>query len=245
MKTLKLIAVWISGMLIALTFNSCLDDDGYSLNEFRISVATVESQGGGSHYFRLDNGETLWPSAGYYLGHNFDDGQRTLLNYTLLSDSIKGFSHYIKVNRVDAILTKSLAENKGLQNDSIYGTDPIKVKDLWIGNGYLNLVFGYNYGGQATHFVNLLQAEEEDPYTVEFRHNAYNDSPQIGMDGIVCFDLSTLPDTKGETVQLVFRVNTFDGEKEIELDYNSSRQTKEKSYVFPSDFNPEMLERLN
>jgi hypothetical protein len=203
-------------------FQSCLDDDGYSLGKYWINIATIESQESGSHYFRLDDGTTLWPAAGYYLGHNLEDGQRTLLNYTILSDSLDGFAHYVKVNGIDPILTKKIAKNKNEENDSIYGTDPVSTQEIWIGNGYLNVWFIANFGGHQKHFVNLLQTNEEDPYELEFRHNAYDDPPVAASQGIVCFDLSGLPDTNGETVKLTIRIHTFKGDKTIGLDYNSS-----------------------
>lgn len=247
MKALS-ICVPVTGILsMVLLFNSCLDDDGaYSLGDFRMEIATVESLESSQHYFRLDDGTTLWPAAGYYLGHNLDDGQRTWLNYTLLSDKKDGFDHYIKVNGADPILTKKIAEDKGEENNAVYGTDPVGIDEnyIWIGNGYLNIIFSFNYGGTKTHFINLLPAgDEENAYQVEFRHNAYNDPQQTAVSGIVCFDLSDLPDTGGETVKLTVKVNTFSGEKTYELDYNSNRE--QASGTESAGFNLENFERVN
>lgn len=216
--------------LTSLTFYSCLDDDGYSLDKFWISVATVETTDNNSHYFRLDDGSTLWPAAGYYTGHNLEKGDRAILNYTLLSDSLSGFSHYAKINWVDPVLTKDLAENLGGKNDSIYGTDPVKIDEIWIGDGYLNVLFVANTSGTIKHFVNLVKNSDENvPYTLEFRHNAYNDYPDRSASGIVCFNLSELPDTNDETVKLTIRVKTFDGEKDYVLDYKTNQKGKVQS----------------
>jgi len=212
-----------------------------------MEVATVESLDSNQHYFKLDDGSTLWPANVIgYTGHNLDDGQRTWLNYTILSDDRDGFTHYVKVNGVDPILTKMIAEDLGEKNDSIYGTDPISVEHIWIGDGYLNLIFEFNYGERERHFVNLIpkvSAGEGTSFEVEFRHNAYNDPPQRAVPGIVCFDLSTLPDTEGETVKLKVHVKTFKGEKTFELDYNSDKdKVLERA---PSSFDSDYFERVN
>lgn len=247
MKVLK-IYVPVIGIFFSMSLflNSCLDDGGYSLGEYYIEVATVESLESDQHYFKLDNGTTLWPAAGSYIGHNLNDGQRTWLNYTILSDSRPEFDHYIKVNGVDPILTKKIAEDLGEENDPVYGTDPVGIEDndIWIGNGYLNIIFVFNYGGEKKHSVNLLPAgDEENAYQVEFRHNAYNDSPQTAVPGIVCFDLSDLPDTEGETVKLTIKVRTFSGNKTYELEYNSEKKLLTKRA--PAGFDLENFERVN
>lgn len=244
MKTLKIFVPVIGILGMSLLFNSCLDDDGYSLGKYWLGVATVESFDSNQHYFKLDDGATLYPAAGSNLGHNLNEGQRVWLNYTILSDSQSGFDHYVKVNGVDPILTKKIAEDLGEENDAIYGTDQVKVDDIWIGNGYLNMIFVFNYGGTKKHLVNLLPAgDEENAYQVEFRHNAYNDPPQTAVPGIVCFDLSDLPDTEGETVKLTVKVNTFSGNKTYELEYNSNKELITDRD--PSGFNLENFERVN
>lgn len=242
MKRIKLITI-IGLLALPFTFFSCSDDDGYSLNNYWLEVATIEPLDGGLHYYRLDDSTTLWPASGYYLGHNLQDGQRVWLNYTLLSGKKDGFDHYIKVNGLDPILTKKIAENKGKDNNAIYGTDPVGIRNIWVGDGYLNVLFTFNYGGQKRHFVNLIQENsDDDPYTLEFRHNAYDDPPLAGVRGIVCFDLSDLPDTEGETVKLKIRVRGFGGDKVYELNYNSDKSGSAERVLTDED---DHFERVN
>lgn len=244
MKMLKLSVLPILLLSMSLLFNSCLDDDGYSLDKYWLGVATVESLDNSKHYFRLDDGNTLYPAAGSYTGHNLNDGQRTWLNYTILGDSLNGFAHYVKVNGVDPILTKKIVEDLGEKNDSVYGNDQVRIKDIWIGDGYLNVIFMFNYGGMQRHFINLLsKGDDENPYQLEFRHNAYNDPPQAAVPGIVCFDLSDLPDTNGETVKLTVKVSTFSGERTFELEYNSEKELMTERD--PSNFDLADFEKVN
>lgn len=227
MKTMKLFLMMIGVALATLPFQSCLDDDGYSLGDFWIAIATVESDSGNaSHYFRLDNGTTLWPADGYYVGHNLDDGQRVILNYTILSGYLKNFDHFIKVNDIDVVLTKEIAEDKVEKNDSIYGTDPVEVKQMWVGNGYLTVYFRTQYSGQKKHFINLVRNDREETTDgsiyLEFRHNAHDDSPSFSSTGPVSFDLTSLKATE-KPIKLTIAVQTYDGLKTYPMVYDPDK----------------------
>lgn len=245
MKNLRFYLMLAGISLVSLTFNSCLDDDGYSLGDMWLSIVTVEAEEAGSNlYFRLDGGETLWPAAGYYMADRFDNKQRAILNYTILSDSVSGFSHYVKVNSIDPLLTKDIAENKSTENDEYYGTDPVGIRKLWIGDGYLNIAFEANFGGMEKHFVNLVNmSDEENPFRYEFRHNAYDDPQSYGSVGIVCFKLQDI-DTAGQTITMTINVKTFDGDKSFTLEYNPGQPmvTEEK---LASEISSGSMDKIN
>ncbi len=228
MKTLNFFWMMMGVVLATLPFQSCLDDDGYSPGDFWVSIATVESEeSSSSHYFKLDDGTTLWPAAGYYLGHNLENRQRIILNYTILSDSLSGYSHYVKVNDIDIVLTKPIAADKFAANDSIYGTDPVEIKQMWIGSGFLNILFAANYGGQVKHFVNLVKNEQDEmpagSYKLEFRHNAYNDPALSSATGPVCFDLGSLTAGSMEVIKFTLAVKTFEGDKTYTFEYDPKK----------------------
>ena len=64
---------------------------------------------------------------------------------------------------------------------------------------------------------------ENDPYSLEFRHNAFDDPAYTTAAGRVAFNLSSLPDTKGETVELRVKVKTYEGDKTFTLKYNTDK----------------------
>lgn len=225
MKTLKSLFMAIGMLLTALSFNSCLDDDGYSLDNFVLSVASIKAPDGSAPYFRLDNGQTLWPAAGHINTSILRDNQRVLLNYTLLGDSSTGavgFDYYIRINGIDTLLTKPIAENLGAKNDSVYGKDPVNIVNMWTGNGHLTIDFEANFGNKRPHFLNLVATDwEKTPYTLEFRQNAFDDPQLIRGKGLVCFNLDKLPmPLNTDTLQLTIRVNTFEGVKDYVVKYN-------------------------
>lgn len=201
--------------------NACQDDDDYSLDKFAIEIMTVVPDGD-TYYLRRDNGEKLWPFATNCPGYN-SSKTRAQVNYTMLSDSIPGFSHGIKINWIENILTKNISPYRGAENDSIYGTDPVKIIAMNIGDGYLNIRFAANFGNTgAKHLISLIQDQEVNtPYALELRHQAYGDNALYAAEGLVAFDLSSLLNTGGQTVELTIKVNTFEGEKSYKLAYNS------------------------
>jgi hypothetical protein len=235
MKTLKFLYATVGALLISLTFHSCMNDDsGYSLGDMWLSVATARPLSDNAFYLTLDDSTSLWPAAPLHIYYQPKRPQRVQINYTILGDNFDGYDHAIKLNRIDTILTKDIAENLGEKNDEVYGNDPVKIAAIWVGDGFLNIMFKAYFSGNVKHFVNLIREEPElqtamqpmgSPYRLEFRHNAYNDHSSYLRYGFVAFDLSSI-DTEGQDVNLIIKVNTFDGIKEIEKKYNSGRNTE-------------------
>lgn len=56
---------------------------------------------------------------------------------------------------------------------------------------------------------------------MEFRHDDCGDIPEVVADGYVSFRLSSLPDTRGETVKLKVRYLSNMGMKTVEFDYKT------------------------
>ena len=226
MKTMRFFSrcLWVAVAVLAL--NACDlddDDDGYSLNDAYMSIATVHPQGDGHSYsLTLDNGMTLWPAATRVSGYKPVENQRALIYYTLLSDAFQGYDHAVQMHDIQDILTKPYVE---YQADSLekYGDDPVEIIDMWIGDGFLNVQFGFNYGGSVLHYINLVHYPESSvaPHYFEFKHNAYNDTQMHGSKGLVAFDLSKLGVNMQEA-ELTVKVKTFAGDKEYKVKYKNS-----------------------
>ena len=234
MKTIKKFMFGLGILIMSFLFNSCLDDDGYSLDKAWYSIATINPlEDSKAYWLSLDNGTSLWPVATNIPWYNPKENQRAFVVYTLLSDKFNEYDHAIKILDLKTILTKPVAENLGEKNDETYGTDPVSMSEMWIGDGYLNIVFEFYYGGNTVHFINLMEnASDDNPYLFEFRHNAYNDNTHFLRKGIVAIDLSSV-DTMGEDVELSISFNTFEGVKNYNVEYNSSKNpvSQSRSYM--------------
>lgn len=196
---------------ILLISISC-DDNSRSLGDFRIDIATVVPEGDNTYSLLLDNGKQLWPAA-TAVNITPSDYQRVFLNYTILSDEMGGFDHYIKVNDIWKILTKQAMELNAENEDSI-GHDPIRINHIWVGGDYLNVSFMFNYGGIRPHAINLVKnmlssGIDTDIIPLEFRHNSYNSPNTKLYEGFVCFDLRPMRVEDADSINLSIKVKEW------------------------------------
>lgn len=178
-----------------LTIPSCDTDEGYSLDKYWVSLATVKTndQPAGSYYLILDNRQKLWPAAQKFY-FNAIEGERVLVNYTLLSDQMGDYDHYIRVNTISKVLLKTVIELNQQNQDSI-GNNPVTLEDVWLSGKYLNVMFGYWGSGHKTHYINLVNNTTvahpaDNCIYLELRHNANGDSALRHFHGLVSFDLT-------------------------------------------------------
>lgn len=232
MKTKILNLVLVLSLILIMW--GCNEDDGYSLNKYWISIATVENPENNSAFiFELDNGTRMWTTASNFMNFRPVDGQRIIANYTILSDKAEGssYDHDVKLNDFYKVLTKGIFNITHETEDSI-GNDPIRIDDMWIGSNYLNVEFVYP-GSNRIHYINLVHDSTEisadEKVHLEFRHNANNDYPAYNRWGVVSFDLRSLQSNAvADSVNLVIYTN----------EYNAS---EEKTYEFTYKFDEVQL----
>ncbi len=218
-----------------LCLSSCLKDSDSSWARFYPNaIVTAKTSESGEFYLQLDENTTLKPEN---LSQSPFGGKevRALLNYTdkgeYKSDVIgEKFDRLVEVNWIDSLRTKGTAASLGstAEDDKAFGTAPIEIISNWltiIEDGYMTLSFCAYWGdSHKVHAVNLVTgADPEDPYLLEFRHDALDDTSATPggtrMTGIIAFDLSQLPDTEGKTVKMTIRYKSFSGESSISFDY--------------------------
>lgn len=141
-------------------------------------------------------------------------------NGSVIPSDLK-YRKQIKLCAVDTIYTKNPVVSKETpgDNDLAYGKDPVGLvidpnyyPTTMVEDGYLNVSFAfYRSAYPIQHTLNLVTGvNPEDPYEVEFRHNANNDFYRdMTYNGIMNFPLQSLPDTKGEVVDLTVRWISF------------------------------------
>ncbi|MDD2245726.1 MAG: NigD-like protein [Proteiniphilum sp.] len=217
-------------LLGALLLPSCLDDDNSDWNKlYPNALVTVKHSSDETVFLQLDDKMTLLPVN--LKSSPFGSKEvRALVNYEEVDDSAKEYDQAVRVNWIDSIRTKPMAPNLGDKNDEKYGDDPVEIVNDWVTiaeDGYLTLRFRTLWGYQRiVHYVNLIPTNNPDnPYEVEFRHDANGDYADRRGDGLVAFKLDKLPDTKGKTVKLKLIWKSFRGEKSAEFDYRTRAAT--------------------
>ena len=241
MKNFKLFGVAMMLGLVAL-FQSCDDNDGYSIGDIGVDYVTVHVTGNGDFSFTGDTWGTMWPGAPSFIGFNPVEGQRALLYFNPLYDNFQGYDVAIKVENIYPILTKQVEELTA-QNEKDYGDDPARITDAWIAGGYMNLIFHQHIPTQNPHRVSLVENKEkeyeDDGYVhLEYRYNTYGDTlSNRGIRSTVSYNLNTLDlkDKKGIKMRINSAVNgerilTFEA-KDQKLPEDAKNLDLANSYV--------------
>lgn len=239
MKRLNLLYLLILLLTATPVLQSC-DDDGYSLGDFIVEMATVHVVGGDTFYLELDNGETLWPAAPIIHSYKPVEGQRVIADYTLLSDQFQGYDHAIKINSLYDILTKGVEELTA-NNEEEFGNDPIKVENMWIGGNYLNIRFVFRIPENQKHRVSLVKAadgsftDEEGYVNLEFRYNDYDDTSNYLRRSYVSYYLNTYGPNTVATVYV----------KGLKVKVNPSNEGGKELYIFDYNKDTNRLEEVD
>lgn len=212
--------------VMGLTFQSCDNNDYYSIGDFAADWATVNVKGAHVYDFTGDRWGDLWPAATDFPGYSPVDGQRVILYFNPLYDNYpEGYDCSVKVLGVREILTKRVEELTA-ENEEEYGNDPVSIYqgNMWISNGgYLNIIFNQDLPAKVKHRVSLVKnttiTPPEDGYIhLEYRYNTYGDTTDCWVYGAVSFNLNSL-DITSETKGIKLKINSAtNGEKEITFD---------------------------
>lgn len=236
MKILKYIFALLVIIPVVSIFQAC-NDDGYSLDNFSLALATVNPIDSKTYYLTLDDGTTIWPASSNVVYTPKAD-QRVIVNYTPLSDEIGKYDHYAKINGIQDILTKGVI-NLTSQNEKEVGNDPIKILDLWTGDNYLNIHFAINVGGVKTHTINLVKnklnagstTKENGAIELELRHNKNGDDEKYGLKNYAAFDLHSLQIAGQDSVKIIVKITDFDNQTKtfpVTYKYKANSQNKNK-----------------
>lgn len=200
-------------LMLVPTLQSCDEDDGYSIGQFGVSWATVRVLSGNTYYLESDYYGTLWPAASTVYGFRPVDGKRIFVRFNPLYDNYGGYDMAVKVENIIPIPTKQV-EDLTAENETEIGNDPVIIlkKNIWISNGYLNVIFQQDRPVYESHRVSLvrntIEEPEDDGYIhLEFRYNTYGDVSGRLADGVVSFNLNPLD---------------FEGKKGLKLKLNSA-----------------------
>jgi len=206
-------------VILSIALFSCLDDDGYSINDQWIAFGMVQDNAG-VMLIKLDDGNILRPVAwgsGLNNGADLENGERLLVNFTVLDDveeSDGTISQYlVKINAASDVLMKGILEINEENADSI-GNDPIIVDEYWMTDSLLNFKLKY-WGYNEIHFLNLVQQEVttgEEPFALELRHNANDDETALQYTAFVSFSLNQLRVAGQDSVSFTITSTDYEGE---------------------------------
>lgn len=218
---ISIICILLAGGILT----SC-EDDGYSLDKFYVSVVTVKPEGGNQYYLQLDNGQTLYPISGNPIDKEVKQ-MRAIANYTIVGDSMLGYSHAVIPHLLIPILTKAPTVLNAATADSL-GHAPIRLLNYGIADDYLHIHFAIPAAYGSVHFLNLAKNDTvgKDNY-YELTHNAFN-IPGPLREGIVAFDLREIKSSQTSPYEFTLKAQDQEGkttEFTIVYDWQGSNST--------------------
>lgn len=226
---MKTLWIWTFA-LVAILMTSCQkDDDSYSVGKFWVGFGIIDKSGPDSFTVQMDDGSIIHPVAGNLNGSWFEDDQRVLVNYTIVSDKKVDETdkeYFVKINSARKILMKGIVDITEAIEDSI-GNDPVIIRDAWMSsNQLLNMELRY-FGNLEVHFINLVKEPGEltaadQPIELELRHNKNGDREDVLFNAFVSFDLSAIMIEDQDSVSFIVR----------SVDYQGNESTFEGTYKY-------------
>ncbi|MCD8202670.1 MAG: NigD-like protein [Prevotella sp.] len=248
MKNKILFAKLTVVMVALLTLVACGDDDKvyvWGIDLGPNATVTVKLIGDDAFYMQLDDSTTLY--ATNITEPPFGNKEmRAFVNYREVENIGNGYSKTVYVNYIDSILTKNSVVYQDEESAEVYGDDPIEIVPAWfnvVEDGYLTMCFRTLWGtSNIPHYVNLLTGvNPDDPYEVEFRHNAYGDVDGKWGYGVVSFKLQDMNFNVGEKDTVTLKYNSFSGEKTVKFGYSKKETTSEDDVSIESVANTSRL----
>ena len=231
MKRIKTLMLLMVVALTAVSLQSCDDDDDDYYPAFNLATVTLKAPkvDGGKWFMQLDDSTTL--EATNIASHPYDNRElRAYIRYNDIKDmasapaSTSAIQKMYSVNvlTIDTILTKKMdpmVENTAEE----YGSDPVEVVNSWetvAEDGYMHIRFRTRFGYNGKHRMTLVhRTDAEDPYTVEFLHDANGDTNGQVADGMVAFRLDDSFNEGNDPIEITLKWKSYSGEKSAKFKY--------------------------
>lgn len=236
MKKFSILAWIIILVTLIPVLQSCLDtdDDNYLVTcpeGTQLALGTVivpDANSPREFYFALDKGITVFPGdTTTFNNYKVKDGQRAFIGYLPKMEPIEGYDINAIIYSVEDILTKNIIPLTEETADSI-GNDGINLTAYLINKDYLTLEYQYlgSMNANKKHMLNLVvnqtdnKDREEGYICLEFRHNAFDDTPLSPVNGIVSFKLNNIREEMKDKKGLKIRVPTvYDGVQDYKVNF--------------------------
>lgn len=171
------------------------------------AVVTVKQDTDGTVFFQLTDSQRLYPGPDY----PFTRQMRAWGSLTIHTDEVPPYG-----KRVDVNWLEPLDEGKLVQIlpalETKMGFD---LMNSWITtaeDGYLTLHYMTWWGDPAGHHDFFLVSQDPDnPYSVTLYQDAHSDGQTTYSEGIICFDINSLPDTGEDSKTLTLNWITTQG----------------------------------
>ena len=226
MKKIKTLMLLMAVALTAVSLQSC-DDDDDCYPAFNLATVTLKAPRaeGAKWFMQLDDSNVIY--AKNIASHPYENKElRAYIRYNDIQKDMASskfpYEYSANILTIDTILTKKMdpmVENMAGE----YGDDPVEVVDSWetvAEDGYMNIRFRTRWGNNIKHRVTLVhRTDVDDPYTVEFIHNAHGDINGQVADGMVAFRLDDCFNEGDKPIEITLKWKSYSGEKSAKFKY--------------------------
>ena len=219
----------LSLLIMSIMLFACDNDDkDYSGSDyyFYSTIGNLEKSENSDYYIDSDKGKRLLIGNPEILQTNdIKEGDRVYGEFLLYNEKPTNYDEKCSMYFLRKVLVKDPLHLTDANKEEI-ADDNINVSDIWISKNYINFRFQFLTDGTAkiAHYINLVtvdnqpEGQDEGYLYLEFRHNAYNDSPLYLYSGIVSFNTDELMKQNESLKGFYIRVNTYShGEKVYKL----------------------------
>ena len=160
-------------------------------NNFGNVIVTIKQAEDGTVFFQLSDTERLYPGPGY----PFERQCRAMGDVSFPGGSDPVYGRNVSVGWLEPLEEGTFMPYPA----EVSGEDGIDIiTGSWITScedGYLTLHYRTWWGEHPTHHIFSL-VQGEDPYELTLRHNSNEDARDIYSEGIIYFDINSLPRTE-------------------------------------------------
>ncbi|MBR6305946.1 MAG: NigD-like N-terminal domain-containing protein [Bacteroidales bacterium] len=160
-----------------------------------MAILTVKKSTQDTVFFQLNDSTTIYPA-------NYQDKytrmERVFCDIVAWNKPTGSYDYSCSVEWAE-----SIEEGSVVPAGSPSGKDYIDILDDWmtsVEDGYLTVHYNVLWGLTPTAhgFSVVTGTDPEDPYVLHLRHDARGDTMDEKADGLVCFDINSLPSTEGK-----------------------------------------------
>ena len=172
------------------------------------AIVTVRKAPDDTVYFQLTDDTRVFP-VGY--DRTFDRARRLMCSLTRVGGKTGSYGQRVSIDWMD-FLDEGAVAGAGYTG----ADDPLELVSDWmtsVEDGFLTVHYSTAWGIKPTMhtFTLLTGTDTSDPYLVVLRHDSCGDRREVEAEGLICFDLSSLPDTGGQYKPLTLKWTCSDG----------------------------------
>ena len=176
-----------------------------------MAIVTVKKSATDTVYFQLTDDITVYPS-------NYQDSytktERLFCDAVVWKERTGSYDYTCYVEWAEPVEEDDVTPGSEPQWEGV--KDVLDVIDDWmtsVEDGYLTVHYNTWWGsaGVQHSFQLLTGTDPSNPYSLVLLQDAHGDLMEEKSDGLVCFDINSLPDTEGEYIPLSLKWKTLEG----------------------------------